>query len=310
MDDANTQAVLGCLLVMASAWTVLVVAECLKATGWWVSQVSAHARRVTELQAQGQAAQLNQSQTAAKVQALQHHQDQLNDLQARKDKVMAHWPNSAIRMPLLSQLQQLAMRQGLELVLLKSWPLPDALGFDSAAVQFHFKGSEAATYAYWQTVDRIFSNGRWASLSWELGPDGLYVFQAQLHLWWDVQDADTDTGVAVRWDDVLARTSKLPKVSSEPDSGSSTHVFPDQSHAQMKVVGVAQKAPSLAQGETAIPTPPWVLVKAGHQVLPVKPGDVLGLEKVSVQGLDAQGLWVTSQAGQLQSRVAWERGAP
>jgi hypothetical protein len=50
----------------------------------------------------------------------------LNKLNAQDDERLAQWPNSALRMPLLSQLQVLAVQMGLKVMELKALPSPNA----------------------------------------------------------------------------------------------------------------------------------------------------------------------------------------
>jgi len=231
----------------------------------------------------------------------------LNKLNAQDDERLAQWPNSALRMPLLSQLQVLAVQMGLKVMELKALPSPNAHGFESSRIQLQMKGTQQATYAYWQSLDRVFANGIWPSLSWVLQADGQYVLSAQLHLWWDVDDAYTDTGVEVRWhDDWIKRAisdQAAVQLSAQTTAQSflanAGHVFPDQSRMHMQLVGVGN-------GEQTT----WALVKSGYQVLPVQMDQYLGSEKVKIKYANAQGLWGEVAEGVVQKLLTWEAGKP
>jgi hypothetical protein len=60
-----------------------------------------------------------QSEGAARANLISQKKSILNDLNAQSDALAAQWPNSAIRMPLLSQLQTLAIQRGLQVIELK-----------------------------------------------------------------------------------------------------------------------------------------------------------------------------------------------
>jgi len=112
---------------------------------------------VTNLQAQN-----NQISAVASARHQQHVKSiyELHRLENQSFEVMRFWPNSAIRMPLLSQLQQLAAQHGLRVVLLKStltphlsqsgWPAMNlqggtAMGFESTSLRLQLSGTERAT---------------------------------------------------------------------------------------------------------------------------------------------------------------------
>ena len=251
---------------------------------------------------------------------------ELHQLENQSFEVMRHWPNSAIRMPLLSQLQYLAAQHGLRVVLLKSTltpplsqalkpslNLPDAsaMGFERTTLRLQLTGTERATYTYWQTVNRLLPNGLWTQLSWKLAPDGLYLLEGQLQLWWEPQDADTDTGVEVRWPQA---PQPAPSVSHQVKD--MAHVFPNHPQAQMRVVGMGQwgaatlTSPPASASPSSITPTAWAMVKSGNQVLPVQVGQLLGLEKSKVTFTNAQGLWLAPAGSGAQHLVAWETLKP
>lgn len=282
---------LGCLLVSAATWCVL--HWMLHQTGLWVSPMGLRQNLIDDIKSIRPQAQKVQAEDAARTLWLSQKQMVLKDLNAQSDALMTHWPNSALRMPLLSQLQTLAHQSGLQVIELKAAPSPEAHGFESSRLLFQMKGSEQATYAYWQTLNQVFANGLWLNASWMLQTDGQYLMSAQLHLWWDADDAWTDTGVEVRWPDALVPKTLRPLENiKSPDFAA--HVFPDQSHALMRLVG------SGLSGST------WALVKSGQQVLPVQTGQYLGRERAKVQFANEQGLWGEVDNGPLQKLLAWE----
>ena len=277
---------LGCVFVSAALWGLLQLT--LHHTGLWVSQVALRQNLTHDIESiRAQALQL-QAEGAAGTLWLAQKQAALNDRHAESDAQIFQWPNSALRMPLLSQLQTRATQSGLQVIELRVAPAPDAHGFESSRLFFQMKGSERATYAYWQTLNRLLSNGVWLNLSWLLQADGQYLMTAQMNLWWDAQDADTDTGVEVRWQDPLVPKSKEQ----------APHVFPEQSHTQMRLVG------------TGLSGATWALVKSGHQVLPIYTGQYLGSERAKIQFANAQGLWGVVGDGPLQKLLVWEVAAP
>lgn len=234
----------------------------------------------------------------------------LNTMSAQSDAWVAHWPNSALRMPLLSQLQVLATRTGLTVVELKALPLPDAHGFESSGVQMQMKGSERATYAFWQSLDQVFVNGIWPQLSWVRQADGQYLLSAQVQLWWDADDAMTDTGVSVRWHDVLAFRGGPDAVVSQALTPHAVHVFPNQSHLQMRLVGAG-----LSSAESSGPPHQpahahWALVKSGQQVLPIQSGQYLGTERAKMLFANEQGLWGELGEGAVEKLILWEGKSP
>lgn len=290
-------------------WGVVLSCVCLSAallnliqlflhqTGLWMNQTVLNQTLMHELETLRPQALKVQAEGMGRVQVMLQKKSALQDLNAQSDAIVAHWPNSALRMPLLSQLQTLAMQRGLQVIELKVAPAPDSHGFESSRLLFQMKGSERSTYAYWLSLNQVFSNGIWLNASWNRQNDGQYLMAAQLHLWWDAEDASTDTGVEVRWQDPLLFKSILSDSNLKPND-LAVHVFPDHSHAQMYLVG------------SGFSDSTWALVKSGQQVLPVQTGQYLGRERGKVQFANEQGLWGEIDDGPLQKLLAWEQAKP
>ena len=104
--------------------------------------------------------------------------DALLEYQSQIDELILAWPNSAFRMQLVHRLQQLAQTKNLHIVQMKFTPMPDEQGFEAGALDFSLKGSQAATYAYWQSLNQLFQNGVWPKLIWRLLPSGEYSLEA------------------------------------------------------------------------------------------------------------------------------------
>lgn len=286
---------LACMFLSAALLGVLEFL--LHQTGLWNSQAAVRQNLLSEIDSlQPQAMQV-QTELATRALWMSQKKLMLNDLNEQAEALVSQWPNSALRMPLLSQLQTLALQRGLQVIELKVAPSPNSHGFESSRLLFQMKGSERATYEYWQTLNRVFNNGVWLNASWLLQADGQYLMAAQLHLLWDVEDASTDTGVEVRWADALMSKSTLdPSAIHSHDL--SVHVFPDQSHAQMRLVG------------SGLSDVTWALVKSGQQVLPVQTGQYLGSERARVQFANDQGLWGDVDGGPSQKLLGWEVAKP
>jgi hypothetical protein len=274
--------------VFLSAAFLNLIQLLLHQTGWWTNPTVLNQTLMHELETLRPQALKVQAEGALRAQLMLQKKSALQDLNAQSDAVVAHWPNSALRMPLLSQLQTLAMQRGLQVIELKEAPAPDSHGFESSRVLFQMKGTERSTYAYWLSLNQVFSNGICLNSSWLRQADGQYLMAAQLHLWWDAEDASTDTGVEVRWQDPLVPKSKEQ----------APHVFPEQSHTQMRLVG------------TGLSGATWALVKSGQQVLPIYTGQYLGSERAKIQFANAQGLWGVVDDGPLQKLLVWEVAAP
>lgn len=220
--------------------------------------------------------------------------DALLEYQSQVDELILAWPNSAFRMQLVHRLQQLAQTKNLHIVQMKFTPMPDEQGFETGALDFSLKGSQAATYAYWQSLNQLFQNGVWPKLIWRLLPSGEYSLEAQINLLWDAEDAFTDTGVELKADSLVK-----PKSLSLDD-----RVLPDHSVAQMRLVGTVQ---TLAEPHAKLF---WTILQSGRQISSVRPGQYLGIENRLVLSLDAKGLWLGDEFGQPSTLLAWEKVAP
>jgi hypothetical protein len=185
-------------------------------------------------------------------------------------------------MQLIHRLQQLAQTKNLYIVQMKFSPMPDEQGFEASALDFSLKGSQAATYAYWQALNQLFQNGLWPKLMWRLLPTGEYLLEGQIHLLWDAEDAFTDTGVELQ----AASRAKAKNLSFDE------RVLPDHSVAQMRLVGTVQ---TLAEPPTKLF---WTFLQSGRQISAVRPGQYLGIENRLVLSLDAKGLWLADEFGQ------------
>jgi len=177
---------------------------------------------------------------------------------------------------------------------MKFTPTPDEQGFEAGALDFSLKGSQAATYAYWQSLNQLFQNGVWPKLIWRLLPTGEYSLEGQIILLWDAEDAFTDTGVE------LQAASRVKAKSTSVDE----RVLPDHSVAQMRLVGTGQ---TLAEPQAKLF---WTLLQSGRQISAVRPGQYLGIENRLVLSLDAKGLWLGDEFGQPATLLAWEKGTP
>ena len=218
----------------------------------------------------------------------------LLEYQAQVDELILAWPNSAFRMQLVHRLQQLAQTKNLHIVQMKFNPMPDEQGFEVGALDFSLKGSQAATYAYWQSLNQLFQNGVWLKLIWRLLPTGEYSLEGQINLLWDAEDAFTDTGVELQ----AASRVKAKNLSV------GERVLADHSVAQMRLVGTVQ---TLAEPQTKLF---WTLLQSGRQIIAVSPGQYLGIENRRVLSLDAQGLWLADEFGQPATLLAWEKAMP
>jgi Tfp pilus assembly protein PilP len=87
-----------------------------------------------------------------------------------------------------------------------------------------------------------------------------------------------------------------------------SHVWPDQSLSQIRLVGAAQSVDPLSQDWT------WTLLQLGRQIQAVRPGQYLGIENRRVLSLDAQGLWLEGGTGTEMrlplTLLAWEKVLP
>ena len=253
----------------------------------WQYMANAHMTRQAE-----QSLQIANSTALSLTNAQRNHA--LLAYQAQVDELILAWPNSAFRMQLVHRLQQLAQTKNLHIVQMKFTPMPDEQGFEAGALDFSLKGSQAATYAYWQSINQLFQNGVWPKLIWRLLPTGEYSLEGQINLLWDAEDAFTDTGVELQ----AASRVKAKNLSV------GERVLPDHSVAQMRLVGTVQ---TLAEPHAKLF---WTILQSGRQIIVVRPGQYLGIENRRVLSLDVQGLWLADEFGQPAALLAWEKGAP
>ena len=276
------------MVFLLGAWQALTAAGLMPSYRLqWQYMANAHMTRQAEQSLQ------NANATAL---ALVHAQrnDALLAYQAQVDELILAWPNSAFRMHLIHRLQQLAQTKNLHIVQMKFTPLPDEQGFEAGALDFSLKGSQAATYAYWQSLNQLFQNGVWPKLIWRLLPTGEYSLEGQINLLWDAEDAFTDTGVELQ----AASRVKAKNLSV------GERVLPDHSVAQMRLVGTVQ---TLAEPQTKLF---WTILQSGRQISSVRPGQYLGIENRLVLSLDTKGLWLGDEFGQPSTLLAWEKVAP
>ena len=226
---------------------------------------------------------------AQKIEALLEYQSQV-------DELILAWPNSAFRMQLIHRLQQLAQTKNLHIVQMKFTPLPDEQGFEVGTLDFSLKGSQSATFAYWQSLNQLFQNGIWSQLTWRWMPTGDYSLDGQIHLLWNAEDAFTDTGVELQ----AASRVKAEKKALSLDA----RVLPDHSVGQMRLVGAAQSL--TASGWTLF----WTLLQSGRQVSAVQAGQYLGIENRLVLSLDEKGLWLRDEWGNSATVLPWEKVSP
>ena len=253
----------------------------------WQQMTKAHMTQVAE-----QALQ----KANANALSLMHAQrnDALLDYQSQVDELILAWPNSAFRVQLIHRLQQLAQTKNLQIVQMKFTPMPDEHGFETGALDFSLKGSQAATYAYWQSINQLFQNGVWPKLIWRLLPTGEYSLEGQINLLWDAEDAFTDTGVEMK------ATSQV----KAKNLSFNERVMPDHSVAQTRLVGSVQ---TLAEPHAKLF---WTILQSGRQISSVRPGQYLGIENQLVLSLDTKGLWLGDEFGQPSTLLAWEKVAP
>jgi hypothetical protein len=279
-----------CMTSIGAVWHLLT------SSGWiqsqqqqWQSEMMLQKNRQAELamqKAKFQALKLNHAQSKL---ALLEYQSQV-------DELILAWPNSALRMQLIPHLQKLARAHKLHIVQMKFTPLSNLQGFEVAALDFSLKGPQWATFVYWQSLNQLFQNGIWPTLSWRLLADGDYALEGQVHLLWDAEDAFTDTGVE------LQAASRI-KV-EQRDRSLEVHVLPDHPLVQMRLVGAAQ--PYSASNDGAF----WTLLQSGRQTIAVQTGHYLGIENRRVLSLDAKGLWLEGEPGQPSSLLAWDKVPP
>ena len=276
------------MVFLLGAWQALTAAGLMPSYRLqWQYMANAHMTRQAE-----QSLQIANSTALSLANAQSNHA--LLAYQAQVDELILAWPNSAFRMQLVHRLQQLAQTKNLHIVQMKFTPMPDEQGFEAGALDFSLKGSQAATYAYWQSLNQLFQNGVWPKLIWRLLPTGEYSLEGQINLLWDAEDAFTDTGVEMKADSrVKAKNLSLDD-----------RVLPDHSVAQMRLVGTVQ---TLAEPHAKLF---WTILQSGRQISSVRPGQYLGIENRLVLSLDTKGLWLGDEFGQPSTLLAWEKVAP
>ena len=276
------------MVFLLGAWQALTAAGLMPSYRLqWQYMANAHMTRQAE-----QSLQIANSTALSLANAQSNHA--LLAYQAQVDELILAWPNSAFRMQLVHRLQQLAQTKNLYIVQMKFTPTPDEQGFEAGALDFSLKGSQAATYAYWQSLNQLFQNGVWPKLIWRLLPTGEYSLEGQVNLLWDAEDAFTDTGVELQ----AASRVKAKNLSV------GERVLPDHSVAQMRLVGTVQ---TLAEPQTKLF---WTILQSGRQISSVRPGQYLGIENRLVLSLDTKGLWLGDEFGQPSTLLAWEKVAP
>ncbi len=276
------------MVFLLGAWQALTAAGLMPSYRLqWQYMANAHMTRQAE-----QSLQIANSTALSLTNAQRNHA--LLAYQAQVDELILAWPNSAFRMQLVHRLQQLAQTKNLHIVQMKFTPMPDEQGFEAGALDFSLKGSQAATYAYWQSLNQLFQNGVWPKLIWRLLPTGEYSLEGQINLLWDAEDAFTDTGVELQ----AASRVKAKNLSV------GERVLPDHSVAQMRLVGTVQ---TLAEPHAKLF---WTILQSGRQISSVRPGQYLGIENRLVLSLDAKGLWLGDEFGQPSTLLAWEKVAP
>ena len=276
------------MVFLLGAWQALTAAGLMPSYRLqWQYMANAHMTRQAE-----QSLQIANSTALSLANAQSNHA--LLAYQAQVDELILAWPNSAFRMQLVHRLQQLAQTKNLYIVQMKFTPTPDEQGFEAGALDFSLKGSQAATYAYWQSLNQLFQNGVWPKLIWRLLPTGEYSLEGQINLLWDAEDAFTDTGVELQ----AASRVKAKNLSV------GERVLPDHSVAQMRLVGTVQ---TLAEPQTKLF---WTILQSGRQISSVRPGQYLGIENRLVLSLDTKGLWLGDEFGQPSTLLAWEKVAP
>ncbi len=282
----------GSVLCILSALMVLGLWREISFLGWVSSDHQASILLEQDVKALIAKVHVRQTENNASTTERRHHLNELIEVQAEMDDLMVAWPNSNFRTVLLNHLQQLSQQHGLAVMQLKSAKLPDHHGYEASSVQFSLKGAEGATFSFWQSVNRLLPNGVWTHVSWRALPDGLFALEGQINLLWDAQDADTDTGVEMKWRHQAAQNPQALKFQS--------HVLPDHPQAQMRMVG------SVGSSHTSTPAASWAFIRSGNQIHAVQAGQYLGLEKVKVHSTDSKGLWLGGDEGQAPSLMAWE----
>ena len=297
------------MLLFGMAWQLL------SGAGW------IHSHRVAMKQWQGEQTTLQNIEALQQIKlealALANEKRKATQLeyQLALDDLILAWPNSAMRSQLIDRLQRMAQSQNLRIEQMALAPLPNEHGYEAGTLSFIVKGSELATASFWKALNQLFQNGNWTALTWRRLPDGNFLFEGQLHLLWDAEDAFTDTGVELQARGRSAADAKVNLKQKLNDTNytnkislQKSHLWPDQSLSQMSLVGAAQSADPSNKDWT------WTLLQLGRQIQAVRPGQYLGLENRLVLSLDAQGLWLEGATGTELSLpltlLAWDKVLP
>jgi hypothetical protein len=306
----------------ARVWRVMVIGslsmvlvgmgwQMLSGAGW----IHSHLVEIKQLQGELATFQNNASllQIKSEALALGNEKSKASQLeyQLALDDLILAWPNSVLRSQLIHRLQRMAHAQNLRIEQMTLTPLPNEHGFEAGTLTFNVKGPEMATASFWKALNQWFQNGNWTAIIWRRLPDGHFSLEGQLHLLWDAQDAFTDTGVELQANIRSAAEGNVKLNVNHNNlniSVQKSHLWPDQSLSQMRLVGAAQSVDPSSQDWT------WTLLQLGRQIQAVRPGQYLGIENRRVLSLDTQGLWLEGGAGTELSLphtlLAWDKVLP
>ena len=287
--------------------------QMLSGAGW----IHSHHVELKQLQLEQTTLQNNVSLLQAKSEALALANEKRSasqlEYQLALDELILAWPNSALRSQLLHRLQRMAHSQNLRIEQMTLTPLPNEHGFEAGTLSFNVKGPEMATALFWKALNLWFQNGNWTALTWRRLPDGHFSLEGQVHLLWDAQDAFTDTGVELQANSPSVAEAKVNlnlnvNKNNVNINVQKSHLWPDQSLSQMRLVGAAQSVDPLSKDWT------WTLLQLGRQIQAIQPGQYLGIENRRVLSLDTQGLWLEGGTGAELSLpltlLAWEKVLP
>ena len=280
----------------------------LSGAGW----IHSHLVELKQLQLEQTTLQNNVSLLKIKSEALalaneKRKASQLEYQLALDDLILA-WPNSALRSQLIHRLQRMAHSQNLRIEQMALTPLPNEHGYEAGILSFFVRGSEVATASFWKALNQLFQNGNWTALTWRRLPDGNFSLEGQLHLLWDAEDAFTDTGVELQANSRSASEVQVKLHVNNNVNVQKSHLWPDQSVSQMRLVGAAQSVDPLSKDGS------WTLLQLGRQIQAVRPGQYLGIENRRILSLDTRGLWLEGGTGTEPSLprtlLAWEKVLP
>ena len=285
--------------------------QMLSGAGW----IHSHRVEMEQLQLEQTAFQSNASllQIKSEALALANEKRKVSQLeyQLALDDLILAWPNSVLRSQLIHRLQRMAHSQNLRIEQMALTPLPNEHGYEAGILSFFVRGSEVATASFWKALNQLFQNGNWTALTWRRLPDGHFSLEGQLHLLWDAQDAFTDTGVELQANIRSAAEGNVKLNVNHNNiniSVQKSHLWPDQSVSQMRLVGAAQSVDPLSKDGS------WTLLQLGRQIQAVRPGQYLGIENRRILSLDTRGLWLEGGTGTEPSLprtlLAWEKVLP